>query len=264
MTPTAPSMEPDINLPCSTFDDGDAFDLMDCGNTYGLDFYVGLAREANGPVLEVACGTGRILLSCLQAGIEIEGLDLFEPLLNRLRIKAAAEGLSPRLYQSDMSSFSLPSRFALIIIPCNSFVHNLTQESQISCLQCCREHLLPGGVLVFDTAFPSMEIFGSPQNTRVLEGELPHPETGFPVRVYDTRTFDRVAQTQHSINEIELLGADGNVQITHRSEVRGRYIYKHEMELLLRIAGFPRWEVYGGFDYRPLTQENDELVVKAW
>ena len=45
----------------STFADGDAYDLMDCGNTYGLDFYVGLAREANGPVLDVACGTSRPL-----------------------------------------------------------------------------------------------------------------------------------------------------------------------------------------------------------
>ena len=69
----------------SIFDDGDAYDLVLKDIPYGLDFYVALAREANGPVLDIACGTGRILLPCLQAGVDIEGLDLFEPMLKTLR-----------------------------------------------------------------------------------------------------------------------------------------------------------------------------------
>jgi SAM-dependent methyltransferase len=248
----------------STFEDGDVYDLVANGIPYGLDFYVALAREAHGPVLDVACGTGRILLPCLQAGVDIEGLDLFEPMLRTLRAKADTLSLSPRLHQADMSDFSLQRRFALVMIPFNAFIHNMTQAAQISCLRCCREHLYSGGQLVFDTFFPALEIIGSPHSTRVLEGELPHPETGLPMRMYDTRTFDRVAQLQHSINEIELLGADGSVQATHRSEVSGRYIFKHEMELLLRVAGFARWEIHGDFDSRPLTRENDAMIVTAW
>ena len=149
------------NLP-STFDDGDVYDLVADQIPYGLDFYVGLARKADGPVLDVACGTGRILLPCLQAGVDIEGLDLFEPMLAKLRAKAAALNLSPRLHQSDMSDFSLPRRYALVMVPFNAFIHNMTQEAQISCLQRCREHLLPAGKLVFDTFFPSLEIIGAP------------------------------------------------------------------------------------------------------
>jgi SAM-dependent methyltransferase len=254
--------QPACGLP-SVFDDGEVYDLMLSSLAYGLDFYLPLAREADGPVLDVACGTGRILLPCLQAGVDIEGLDLFEPMLQRLRAKAAALGLTPRLHQADMSDFSLPRRFALVMIPFNAFIHNMTQEAQIRCLQLCREHLLPGGTLAFDTFFPTLEIVGAPEKTRVLEGELPHPETGLPMRMYDTRTFDRVAQEQHSLNELELLDADGRVQHVHRSEVRSRYIYKQEMALLLRIAGFPRWDILGGFDRRPLTRENDEMVVIA-
>lgn len=250
------------NLP-STFDDGAVYDLV--GDIpYGLDFYVGRAREAKGPVLDVACGTGRILLPCLEAGVDIEGLDLYEPMLDRLRAKAAALRLSAVLHHADMSDFSLARRFALVMIPFNAFIHNMTQAAQISCLGRCREHLRPGGELVFDTFFPSLEIIGVAQNSRVLEGEVPHPETGFPVRVYDTRTFDDVAQTQHSLNEIELLGADGDVQRVYRSEIRGRYVYKQEMELLLRVAGFARWEIHGDFDGRPLTRENDAMIVRGW
>ena len=97
-----------------------------------------------------------------------------------------------------------------------------------------------------------------------MEGEIPHPHTGLPIRLYDTRTFNRVEQVQHSLNEIEFLAADGSVQTVHRSEVSSRYIYKHEMALLLRVAGFGRWEICGDFDGRPLTRESDAMVVTAW
>jgi SAM-dependent methyltransferase len=254
---------PTDSLP-SVFEDGDAYDLVLKDFPYGREFYLGLAREANGPVLEVACGTGRILLPCLQQGVDIEGLDLFEPMLKTLRGKAAALGLSPRLHQADMSDFRLPRRFALVMIPFNAFIHNMTQEAQMSCLQRCREHLLPGAMLAFDTFFPSLEIVGAPENTRVFEGEMSHPDTGLPIRMYDTRRFDRVAQVQRSINEFEVLNADGSVSAVYRSQISSRYIYKHEMELLLRVAGFSRWETYGDFDGGGLTNENQPMIVKAW
>jgi SAM-dependent methyltransferase len=248
----------------SVFDDGEAYDLVGENIPYGLDFYTALARAAKGPVLDVACGTGRILLPCLQARVDIEGLDLFEPMLRTLRRKAAALGLAPRLHQADMSDFALARRFALVMIPFNAFIHNMTQEAQIRCLRLCREHLVPGGQLVFDTFFPSIEIIGAAPNTRVLEGEVPHPKTGLPMRMYDTRFFDRVAQVQQSVNELELLAEDGSVATVYRTQASARYIYKHEMELLLRVAGFARWEIYGDFDLRPLTREEDAMIVCAW
>lgn len=254
---------PADHLP-SVFADGDLYDLVLKDIPYGRDFYIALAREARGPVLDIACGTGRILLPCLQAGVDIEGLDLFEPMLATLRAKAVALGLSPRLHCFDMSEYRLDRRYALVMIPFNAFIHNMTQEAQLRCLRTCREHLLPGGHLAFDTFFPSLEIVGAPQHTRVLEGEFPHPDTGLPVRLYDTRNFDRVAQVQHSLNEIELLAADGSVQTVYRSQVSSRYIYKHEMELLLRVAGFERFDIYGDFDRRPLTREADAMIVTAW
>lgn len=255
--------QPARGLP-SIFEDGDVYDLVGNEVPYGLDFYVALAREASAPVLDIACGTGRILLPCLQAGVDIEGLDLFEPMLKTLRAKAACLNLLPRLHHADMSDFSLSRRFGLVMIPFNAFIHNMTQEAQIRCLQLCREHLLPGGKLTFDTFFPSLEFVSTPEKTRVLEGEFPHPQTGLTIRMYDTRSVDRVAQMFHSLNEIELLAADGSVETVHRSEDRSRYFYKHEMELLLRVAGFAEWEICGDFDRRPLTRDNDAMVVTAW
>ena len=122
-------------------------------------------------------------MPCLQADIDIEGLDLFAPMLDTLRQKAEKLGLSPRLHQADMSDFDLPRRYALVMIPFNAVGHNMTQEAQIRCLSLCRLHLLPGGLLAFDTFFPSLAIIGTPQHTRVLEGEMPHPATGLPMRM---------------------------------------------------------------------------------
>jgi ubiquinone/menaquinone biosynthesis C-methylase UbiE len=248
----------------SPFDDGELYDILFKDFTYGIDFYVGLAREAKGPVLEIACGTGRILLPCMQAGVEVDGLDLYEGMLSTLRQKAAALHLAPKLYQADMSDFQLPRRYALIMITFNAFIHNVTQEAQLRCLKLCRQHLLPGGVLVFDTFFPALGLFSAPENTRVLELETRHPQTGLPLRLYDTRSFNRVEQTQRSVNEIETVDGAGKVTTIHRSEFKTRYIYKEEMALLLRVAGFARWEICGGFDRRPLTQETDSMIVFAW
>ena len=102
------------------FDDGEVYDLLLGDIPYGLDFYTGLAMEAKGPVLDVCCGTGRILLPCLQAGVDIEGLDLFVPMLDTLRQKSTQLGLSPRLHQADMSDFDLPRRYALVMTPFNA------------------------------------------------------------------------------------------------------------------------------------------------
>lgn len=248
----------------STFADGETYDLALGEIDYGLEYYVGKAVQSAGPVLDVACGTGRILLRCLQQGVDVEGLDLYEPMLATLREKASKLGLAPVLHQADMSEFSLSRKFALIMIPFNAFIHNMTQEAQLGCLACCRSHLQDGGELAFDTFFPSLEIIGGPAGQRVLEGEMPHPTTGAAMRMYDTRTFDRVEQTQHSINELEVLDAAGNVEHVYRSEIRSRYVFKQEMQLLLRLSGFARWRIDGDFSGRPLTQENDAMVVTAW
>src|SRR5688572_6793527 len=184
-------------------------------------------------------------------------------MLARLHQQAAARGLHAKVDRGSMTDFRLPRRFALIMICCNTFPHNLTTEDQLGTLRSCRDHLAPGGMLAFDTFFPGPHVIMATDNQRVLEGELKHPDTGLPIRCYDNRTFDRVRQLQHSKNEVEFLDAAGNVAVTHRNETTARWIYKNEMELLLRLAGFERWQIFGGFDRRPLESETDAMIVLA-
>jgi SAM-dependent methyltransferase len=258
MSESAPDKE------ATPYDNGALYDLLFERFDYGLEFYLALARAARGPVLDVACGTGRVLLPMLEAGIDADGLDLFPAMLETLRKKASARGLTPQLYQSDMSAFHLPRPYALIVIPFNAFIHNLTTDAQLSTLHCCKEHLQPGGLLAFDTFFPGAALITSPENTRALEMESKNPHTGLPIRLYDTRSFDRVKQFQHSRIEIEMLDAAGNITSTHTSQTTTRWIYKSEMELLLRIARFERFEILGGFNGQPLIHDTDAMIVQVW
>lgn len=248
----------------SPFESGDVYDLILGDLDYCFEFYVSLAKEAKGPVLEIACGTGRITIPVLEAGVDCEGLDLFPSMLERLKRKAAAKNITPKLHLGDMANFSLPRRYELITITFNAFTHNLTQESQIACLKRCREHLLPGGCLVFDAFFPGLPYLSLPDNTRVLEGEMQHKASGKTLRAYDTRRFDRINQIQYSLNEIELVDAQGNIEVVQRNHCKNRWIYKGEMELLLRVAGFSRWSIEGDFAGNPLTKETDPMIVRAW
>jgi len=248
----------------SPFDDAELYDILFANLDFDREFYLDLALKARGPVLEVACGTGRILIPCLRKGVDIDGLDLYSTMLDGLRGKAAGLRLKPRLYAADMRDFTLPRRYALIFIAFNGFVHNLTTDDQLKTLRVCREHLLPEGELVFNVFFPGLEILGGEQNVPVLEGEAPHPRTGLPVRIYDTRTLNRVEQIQHSRIEIQELDPEGRVSVSHHSETDMRWTFKPEMELLLRVAGYSRWRICGGFDGRPLASENDLMVVFAW
>jgi len=255
MTPEAAKRTP--------FDDGALYDLFFDRCDYGLEYYLGLARAEGAPVLDLACGTGRVLLPLLQAGLDTDGVDLFEPMLARLREKAAALGLKPKLSQASMSEFALSRRYRLIIVPFNAFVHNLTTAEQLAALERCREHLVPGGLLAFDTAFPGAAWITAPDGVREMEMEIPHPVTKLPVRMYDTRRFDRVRQLQYSECEIQMLNAAGEVAASHLSQTTIRWIYQGEMELLLRVAGFAEWKIWGGFDRRPLSLETDPMIVEA-
>jgi SAM-dependent methyltransferase len=260
-----PTTSPTAHLSEATpYDDGALYDVLFDRFDYGLEFYLGLARAAKGPVLDVTCGTGRVLLPCLQAGVDIDGLDFFPSMLETLRGKASMLGFKPALYQADMAGFKLARPYALIAIPFNAFVHNLTTDAQLATLYSCREHLQPGGMLAFDIGFPGAAMITAPENTRVLELETSHPKTGLPVRLFDTRCFDRVRQLQSSRIEIEMLDNAGNIAVTHASQTTTRWIYQFEMELLLRLAGFERFKISGAFDGRPLLNDTDAMIVQAW
>jgi SAM-dependent methyltransferase len=108
-------------------------------------FFVDAAREAGSPVLEVGCGTGRVLIPTARAGIEIVGLDASAAMLavcrSHLRDEPAPVQSRVQLVQADMRTFDLHRAFTLVTIPFRPFQHLVTVEDQLSCLGSIRRHL---------------------------------------------------------------------------------------------------------------------------
>jgi SAM-dependent methyltransferase len=245
------------------FDDAELYDLLLGELDYGIDFYRERALAAGGPVLDVACGTGRVLLPLLAAGVAADGLDLSPALLARAREKARGAGFQPALFEADMRNFRLPQRYSRVFVTFNAFVHNLTQADQLATLRNCRDHLLPEGALVFDLFYPGAEYFAEPQGVPVLEHEVTHPTTGHRFQLYDTRTLERLEQIQRSAIEVRELDAQGELVCVHPSRTATRWIYKPEMELLLAAAAFARFEITN-LAGEPLSGRSEPMVVTAW
>jgi len=244
----------------------DLYDVVYAWYDLDIAFYVAAATAARGPVLELACGTGRVYLPCLAAGADIDGLDIDGTMLDALRRKADARGLAPRVTAGDMRDFTMPRRYALITIPFRAFLHLLTTDDQVRALRCIRDHLDPGGALIFNVFHPSFAHLVDPMSAEVNAArERPHPETGQPVLQRTVRIdTDRVNQMLHVHKEVVMSGPDGTPAAPRPFGFTLRWVYKAEMELLLRAAGFTRFEVRGGFAGEPLERDDQEMVWTAW
>jgi SAM-dependent methyltransferase len=124
-----------------------------------VDFYVEEARTAGGPVVELACGTGRIAVPIAQAGIQLIGVDGSAGMLQVAREYARAEGVEELidLRHGDLRDPPVLERVALVLIPFRSLLHMTTDADRMSALRAARELLVPGGRLVFDVFAPSRE-----------------------------------------------------------------------------------------------------------
>jgi SAM-dependent methyltransferase len=216
-----------------------------------VEFYVDLATSVDGPVLELACGTGRVYLELLAAGVDADGLDASREMLDRLESKAADRGLEPTVWQGDMRTFDADREYAAILLPFRSILHLHTIEDQLAALERIRDHLQPGGRLALNTFVPDHGILAA--DSTIDQGfEL----DGDQYRLHDeTETVDPVAPIIRTEREFY---RDG--ELLWETEFDLKPIYRREMELLVRLAGFSEWEVYGDFDRSPLTPESDEQV----
>lgn len=227
-------------------------------------FFVDLACESRGPVLELGCGTGRVLLPTARAGIEITGLDLSPGMLHVLRRRLAEEPpevqARVRLVEGDMRDFDLGQQYALVTLPFRPFQHLITVEEELTCLAAIRRHLQPGGRLVLDLFNPSLEALTD--DSRFQEQD-PEPEVTLPDgrRFYRTyRTVERNYFTQ--VQQVEMYyyvthpdprRSDGRQEHTSDSAkvvhaFPMRYLFRFEAEHLLARCGFEVEHLYAGYD----------------
>lgn len=233
-----------------------------------IAFYVDEARNAKGKVLEIGCGTGRVLIPAARDGVEITGVDRSSPMLDRCKERVAAEPAEVRaritLHQADMRSFDLGRKFALAMVPFRPMQHLITIDDQMSALNAISRHLEPKGRLVFDVFSPDLRLLADP--TRVEEREeMPETPLG------DGRTLRRTSRvnavhTLDQYSEIELIYyvqyPDGRSERLVQSFPM-RWYMKAEVDHLLARCGLRVVDTYGNFDRSPASDESPEMIFIA-
>jgi len=245
------------------------YDYWATGLEGDVAFYVEEAQRATPPVLEIGCGTGRILIPVAEAGVEIVGLDCAPAMLEIARRKVST--LSPEtqrrieLVEGDMRDFSLDQRFNLVTIPYRAFLHLITSEEQRQALHNIRQHLRDGGRLVLNIFDPRLDIitahFGSLGSALKKVDEFVHPQTGRRVIVWDTRQYDPASQTIEQYFIFEELDDGGKVVAKAYTPMALRYLHRYEMQYLLELCGYEIEALYGDFQRGPFRYGGEQIWV---
>jgi SAM-dependent methyltransferase len=224
------------------YDDGLRYDLLYPVDPLDVRFYLDLAREYPGEILELACGTGKYLVPWAQAGALVTGLDAAPGMLARAAEKARAAGVSITLHEGDMRAFALPGRFDLIVIAGNSFCHLHTPADAARCLACVRRHLRPGGVCVIDVFVPDVRLLARDPRQRYPYGEYDDPADGARVYVTHSQRYDPAAQLCTVTRYTRREGEDRE----HTDVFTLKMWFPVELETLLKYNGFTVLRRYGG------------------
>jgi SAM-dependent methyltransferase len=232
-----------------------------------LPLYLELAAVQGGRVLEVACGSGRVLVPLAQAGHRVTGVDASPHMLAVAREKLAAASPAAQanasLVQDDMRSFELDERFDLAVIAVKSFAYLTERAGQERTLARVAAHLRPGGLLAIDLMHPAPAWLLEPVGS--LRQDLVHdvPAQGITVaRTEAVVSTDLAAQVRIIRSAYEIVAADGTV--TKRFvEWPYRYIYRFEAEHLLERAGFVVEALYGGYQREPFSSESRTMLFLA-
>lgn len=225
-----------------------------------IPFWLELARRQGSPVLELGCGTGRVLLPLAQAGLSVVGLDNDPEMLAVLRQQLTAETWQKvSLLQADLAHYCLALRFALILLPCNTF-STLPADQRLEALGLVRRHLLPGGRFAVSLPNPDLLARLPRQSEADLEEVFPHPVDGEPVQVSSgwRRDRERFSLTWHYDH---LLG-DGRVERTS-AEVQHFLVPAKVYEEELHQQGLQVVERFGDYDRSVYGKDSPYLILIA-
>ncbi len=228
-------------------------------------FYLALAKEWGGPVLEIGCGTGRVLLPIARAGIEIRGLDNSTPMLAVLRGHLARENPEVKnkvtLHAGDMREFHLNCKFPLVTIPFRPMQHMHTLDDQVRALQSAATHVAEGGILAFDVFYPKFEILHLGIGEERLEAEWPSPSQPGTVirRYYRKDSVDKINQT-YSLTFLFRTYRNGELALEESDTLKMSYYTYPHLHALFRLAGLRCAAEYGSFERAPLDNSSQEMI----
>ncbi len=226
-------------------------------------FYREMVRRTGGPVLELMCGTGRVLLPLAETGVHVTGIDISPAMLQIAREQAEAAGIAHNvtLLEGDVRSMELPtSKFAFVFVAVNSFMHLETVQDQLAALVTARQSLTRKGTLVLDLFNPDPAEILREDNRLVLDRE--YELDGNHVQKFvaiDSAAAEQLSRVTYLYDETTPSGA----LIRRTMHFNLRWFYRYEIEHLLMRAGLMLRAVYGSYDLDPYQSGCPRLIVVA-
>jgi SAM-dependent methyltransferase len=230
-----------------------------------LPFYLDLADQSGGPVLEIACGTGRVLLPIARKGIEICGVDNSQPMLDILNQNLALEPQEVRqritVHEGDMRNFRLNWKFPLVMIPFRPMQHMFTVEDQVAALKTAAAHLTDSGILAFDVFYPKFDMIWTKVGEEIPEMEWTSPSdpTKFVRRFFRKDAIDKINQI-FSFTFVFRTYHSGDLILEETEAFRLCYFTYPHLCTLFKLAGLEPVAEYGSFAKTPMDNSAEQMI----
>jgi ubiquinone/menaquinone biosynthesis C-methylase UbiE len=205
--------------------------------TNDIEFYKSIAAASDGRVLEIACGTGRLLVPIRELGVDIEGLDISPDMLAVCREKLLSKNLTSQLYEHDMVDLDTGELYRIIFISGGTLQLIEDIGKAMAALKKMHAHLQPGGELVMDIFCPWEQIKQNQEGQWKVRRTARHQDE--ELWCYECSYFDLREQIQRMRTKYELY-KDNRLLGTSCGEMNLRWYGKHEFKLMLEKAGFSR------------------------
>jgi SAM-dependent methyltransferase len=243
----------------SLYDDARCYDLIMGHYASGplLDFYQRQAARFGDPILEMACGSGRLTIPLAQAGMNILGLDISEPMLMRAEHKAAERGVRVRFMPGDIRNFDLAERFNVIFIAAQSLSHLHSREDIEECFACVRRHLTSDGRFLVELHNPSITLLSRQPGHRYTVGEYEDQESHKRLLLTEEVYYDAAKQ----LSFIEWYIAEGEAPEEKVLSFEMRQYFPQEIDALLVYNGFTIEEKYGDYHEAVFSSTSPKQLI---
>jgi ubiquinone/menaquinone biosynthesis C-methylase UbiE len=221
-----------------------------------------LVDTVGDPVLELACGTGRVMAPLARAGRQLTGVDSSAAMLAAARTRLSSSAGDVALVNAEMTNLPLPnSEFGVVILALNGLLHATTTTEQRTALEEANRCLDPRGMLYIDVANPGTSWPDPGHQPAMLESSW---TSGKRERVQKFQSVTVDAGTQIVQTSIWYDVSDESGAITRwSSQFDLRYVYAAELELMLELSGFVEWQLYGSYELDPYTSESSRIIALA-
>lgn len=227
-----------------------------------IPLYLNLAEQYGGPIIDIGCGTGRVMIPLAEEGYEVHGIDYEQAMLDYAQQYMQENDLEMTLHHGDVRTYQLDKKFKLVLVPFNGMMHFHTQEDQLAVLKQLRSWITDDGLLVLDLPNAG-EIFATQETDAIImERTFLEPETGHLVMQQSHSFLDRATQILRVTWIYDETLPDNTLKRTFAPLVLYYYFFS-EMRLLLQLGGFEIEGVYGDTDFAPYEDGCERMLILA-